>query len=806
MANVKFSKIPPELRDLRQWLCWKMEHRNGKPTKVPINPKTGERASTTDPATWGTFQEARLASERNGCSGIGFVFSDRDSFTGIDLDHVRDPETGKFEPWARGVIKRFDSYSELSQSGTGAHVIIRGKIPGDRRRSSKIEIYDAGRFFVMTGLQLAGTPGTLEDRQSVLNQIYTEHFGPDEGALRDEKADTVLPSAPVPLCDQELIKKARSANNGAAFSALWDGDWKRAGYSSQSEADAALLGMLRFWTGGDKSRSFDLFSESGLHREKWGREDYRKKTWAKIANGEVYSPRIASADNIPDVTQQTSDPWDKMMPFDEAAETPEFPVSVLPSPFRDFACEVAESRQIAVDVPSALILGAVAMATAKKFKVLVGETHWEPTNLFLLVLMEPGERKTGTFQEVLSPIENHERNLVERETPKIRKIEERRAVQDIRLKEVRRLAAKGKDSGDRARFEREAESLAAGLIEVLEPPRLIVGDCTQERLATLLAQNSGRLAQIDGEGASFFNVVGGRYTRGQTNFEIYLRGHAGDTLRVDRAGRATEQVREPALSCILAAQPAVLRGLLHRDIFRGQGLLARFLYSLPRGAVGTRMYQNRPVSQDVRVAYGLAIWQIFGLPDPRTPEHPEASNPLVICGEALDAWSKHADETERDLAPDRRLSHIRDWGAKLAGAAARIAGGLHVMHHHADEKLLEPIEPEILENAWAIARYFRDHALVAFDCMGAGPNDILARRALEWIRRHHLQNFRLADCYDALRRGMDASQKSKDLLPAMEILAERNFIRDLPEPDSRGPGRRPSPAYEVNPAALGGRV
>ena len=95
----------------------------------------------------------------------------------------------------------------------------------------------------------------------------------------------------ISITNQDLISKASKAKNGATFAALWRGDFTAAGYDSQSEADAALLSALYFWTGGDKSRSLSLFDKSGLNRDKWQREDYRESTWQLIAHGETYAPR-----------------------------------------------------------------------------------------------------------------------------------------------------------------------------------------------------------------------------------------------------------------------------------------------------------------------------------------------------------------------------------------------------------------------------------------------------------------------------------------------------------------------------------
>ncbi len=291
------NKIPAEMRDRPQWVCWRLEARDGKPTKIPFDAVTGKPASSTDPQTWHSFTEAVTAMERGGYSGIGFVFSKDDPFAGIDLDHVRDPQTKAFAPWARELVLRFNSYAELSQSGTGAHVIIRAKVPGERRRKSidgngqGVEMYDAGRFFVMTGKQLAGLPASVEDRQTVLNDVHAELFPDPPAAPLPPPLPTA--AAVLSLSDHELLERAGAAGNGAKFSSLWRGDWQSAGYGSQSDADAALLGMLRFWTSGDKARAFALFTQSGLNRGKWQeREDYRERTWAKVASGETYTPAV----------------------------------------------------------------------------------------------------------------------------------------------------------------------------------------------------------------------------------------------------------------------------------------------------------------------------------------------------------------------------------------------------------------------------------------------------------------------------------------------------------------------------------
>ncbi|MGH3085706.1 MAG: hypothetical protein ACRDSJ_00125 [Rubrobacteraceae bacterium] len=131
-------------RDLKQWVCWRSEERGGRKTKIPCSPRSGSRARCDDPATWGTFAEAREAVRERSCDGVGFVFTADDPFCGVDLDGCVDPASGKVEPWAKEIVDHLDSYTEVSPSGTGLHIIVHAKIPEGRpgNRKDNVEIYD----------------------------------------------------------------------------------------------------------------------------------------------------------------------------------------------------------------------------------------------------------------------------------------------------------------------------------------------------------------------------------------------------------------------------------------------------------------------------------------------------------------------------------------------------------------------------------------------------------------------------------------------------------------------------------------
>lgn len=285
-SALQIHRVPHEMRALPQWVL------SEEGTKRPLS-VDGSPASTTDPTTWGSCEEISEALRNDRIDGgLGFVFTRNDPYAGIDLDRCRDADTGKIDSWAMEIVASLNSYTEASISGTGLHVIVRAKLPGNRNRKGNTELYDTGRYFIVTGQHIDGTPTTIEDRQDALNALYAETF--DAGQNVQNRA----PSAQTATIgdDTELIEHAMKAANGEKFRRLWAGDID--GYPSASEADLALCSILAFWCGKDPERVDRLFRQSGLYDQKWKRADYRERTINAALNGrtEFYgTPRSSGA-------------------------------------------------------------------------------------------------------------------------------------------------------------------------------------------------------------------------------------------------------------------------------------------------------------------------------------------------------------------------------------------------------------------------------------------------------------------------------------------------------------------------------
>jgi len=270
-----FHKIPAELKNQTRWVCWKQESRDGKLTKIPYDIRTHDKASSTDPGTWGNYEQAIVAYHKHNYDGIGFMFHENDGLVGIDWDHVRDAETGDWDPETLKEILAFQSYAEISPSQTGAHCIVKGKKPGDRCRKGNYEMYSKDRYFTFTGHHIPESPPTINVAKPELIEAFYRKLGDDTTPSQPQREGEPTRASPK-MEDDEIISRASNAKNGKKFQSLWNGSWSGL-YPSQSEADEALCFMLSFYTK-DPTQIDRLFRKSKLYREKWDREDYRLKT------------------------------------------------------------------------------------------------------------------------------------------------------------------------------------------------------------------------------------------------------------------------------------------------------------------------------------------------------------------------------------------------------------------------------------------------------------------------------------------------------------------------------------------------
>ncbi len=566
------NAIPSELLALNHWVNWgPRKNKQGETiNKMPIDPKTGKNAHSNYPATWGSFDQAAAGVTRfQNISGFGFVFSEQDPYCGVDLDKCRDQQTGVIEPWALDIVADLASYTEISPSGTGLHIVVRGKVPGKRNRSGHIEMYDRGRYFTMTGNILPGTLATINERQDALDRLYARTF--NENTPPQPQA-----ARPLDLSDRELIQRIESSAQGAKFARLWQGDISEHG-GDDSVADLALCNILRFWTGGDESRIDSLFRQSGLMRDKWEREDYRRLTIGKALEEKTcFDPQYASSSTC-------ANDWPDLEPL----RTPELPLvapmtaEMLPEPFRVWLADIARRMQCPLDFVAvgAIVAASSVIGAGCGIRPKVRD-DWEVIcNLWGGPVARPSMMKTPSLAEVIKILARMEAEEAER-FDELKRFHDAgaevfKAKKDA-LKAEMVAAAKNKKTArpmdiiqaDMASMEPDAE---------VTRRRFKTNDATVEKLGELLNQNPRGLLVFRDELTGLL-LSWDREDR-QSDRAFFLEAWNGSgSFTTDRIGRGTVDIKNTCLSILGGIQPGKLQAYLLQSAnnLTNDGMVQRF--------------------------------------------------------------------------------------------------------------------------------------------------------------------------------------------------------------------------------------
>lgn len=299
MMTTYLSNIPDELKQLDNWCVWKFENRNGKRTKIPFNAATGEFAKSNDKSTWSSYETAVNA---EGVDGIGFFFEP--PYLGIDIDDIDDDlhrfkQGDKLDNIVSEFNEAFKSYTEVSPSGNGLHIIVKGKIPGNRRRKGNIEMYDSGRFFTMTGKNIGKYKDVTEVSEQVFKTIYNKYL-PDN-TIKYPTTNNYQENIHN-LSEIDVINEIYNSKQAKLFDDLMKGNYEPY-YTSHSEADMALANILAFWCAKDYSQMDSIFRQSNLYRDKWDEKrknsTYGEQTLFKAINevNNIYTPKQEKEEN-----------------------------------------------------------------------------------------------------------------------------------------------------------------------------------------------------------------------------------------------------------------------------------------------------------------------------------------------------------------------------------------------------------------------------------------------------------------------------------------------------------------------------
>lgn len=361
------SNIPQELRVLPQWVA-----ANSK--KEPLSPKTGKLASVTDSATWGTFDEAVGL----GTHAVGFVLSSSDPYAIIDLDDKpHKPLSPEEKDRHTKILAAFDTYTERSMSGRGYHIVVKGAIPKGVHRDS-VEIYSSERYMIFTGNMVKARP--IADHQALLTQMY-EQMAPQASALLIETDELIS--------DEAIVDMAMSASNSGKFLSLCQGKMEE--YSSQSEADLALLSILAFYTRSNEQVR-RLFRYSAL-----GKRDKAQKndTYINFALEKIRAKEAPPIEWEPARIAQEIKPTQDPAPIPEPIFTDPktlFPVGLVGEIAEYF---LSTSVRPVPEIALAAAIGFVAGVTGRSYNI-----SGTGLNQYLILLARTGAGKEGILTSI----------------------------------------------------------------------------------------------------------------------------------------------------------------------------------------------------------------------------------------------------------------------------------------------------------------------------------------------------------------------------------------------------------------------
>jgi hypothetical protein len=474
----------------------------------------------------------------------------------------------------------------------------------------------------------------------------------------------------------------------------------------------------------------------------------------------------------------------------DTTELPSFEENDFPSPLWDMIMAVAQCLEVKPELPAMMALAVVATACQKKCEIQIEPGYSEPLNIWTTAPLDSGSRKSAVLKKVMRPIVKWEAEQKKAMANAIKKAQLKRELQEAQFKKLKKKAI-ANENGD---IDKDTDDLANKEAELVEIPRLSrmwTQDSTPEKLAILLEENNESMAVFSAEGG-IFDLISGRYSNNIPNLDIYLQSHAGDAVRVDRVGRPAIYLEAPALTMGLSPQPSIIQGLGQRPGFRERGLNARFLYALPKSMVGKRVLEAKPVAPHIESIYEARITALL---NKATDDY----QVLKLSPAAYEAWKIFQQTVEIAMDEDGDLEHMRDWGGKLPGAIARVAGLFHCVEHALTGPQSHDLSAETMGQAIRLADKLVEHAIAAYGLMGTDPKIEAAQKALAWIIKNGEPQFKLRDCHYGLKRTF---KKREDLDPALAILVERFYIRQIPPPKTTHTGGRPSVFYQVHPEVL----
>jgi hypothetical protein len=480
------------------------------------------------------------------------------------------------------------------------------------------------------------------------------------------------------------------------------------------------------------------------------------------------------------------------------------PAEILATDLPGVLGQIAAAIQAHSETPGALsvfcVLGVLATSTQRKFRVKLCGEHHETLSLYLLCGLSPGERKSAVLEIVRQPLTTWEIDRRIELAPVIQSLTEEVEVLKARISQLRSRAAKADDVNERQQLLEEIRECQGNMPVIPANPTLTTGDVTAEALAVQMARQGERLAILSDEGG-IFETISGRYSRGVPNVDLHLQSFSGSSVRISRASKDEITLRSPALTMLLTVQPSVIQEAISNEVFRGRGLVQRFLFAMPVSRLGFRSLEPVAIPENISGKWQSIVTRLLNEVQHEDDHGGLIARTIRLSPEAAAAWRKFQREMEHSMRPGGEWDFETGWASKAPGAVGRLAAVIHSGLCAARGRSPDdvPIDLSIMTAAVSLGRKISEHSRVAFRGAGVDRGLRLANKVASWLERERLETFSSRD----LQRHVCGGDKldEQELAGAIEDLQEAGWIRPL-ESQSSERGGRPSRRWEVHPVIV----
>ena len=466
----------------------------------------------------------------------------------------------------------------------------------------------------------------------------------------------------------------------------------------------------------------------------------------------------------------------------EQAEDPlsvSFPTEAFPGGIEKYLKSVVAYSQVDTAMTFSAALATFALYMQGKYMVSYpsGNGWKEHLCLYLVIVAEPGETKSGTFGAVNRPIRAwQDEKRADYEKSRNLYLQEKQAKEEKQANLRKAIAKLETDPQKKQQYREELKAITDELTELQAPisPDFIIPDTTMEALADLMKKTGGSAGVFGSEG-DFFKIITGLYNHGVcSNLQLILNAYDGDSYMMRRVTRDT-YLQRPLLSFCLMLQPNLYQETFANAELRGRGLLARFLTCAPKSMAGKRDKRSTAKLDAVNyVAYERTMIHFLNLQQDSEKEPPV----LTWEQDARECILTYMQKIENSMGKGEAMEKHKDFASKAGAVAMRIAGILHLLQTYSLEQI-PPISKETTEKAIKVHRFFFAEKLKEIREIET-REDKLEEKLLERIKKETILKEKacvsVREIHQSLRSTRELKRK-EDFELYLQALAEKNYIQ-----------------------------